>query len=99
MNYESFEWKPPYEPGLRNSDPIIPSYYIKKINFLSDGNEKEIEYLNVDYLNIIKDDLRNFRKLNKYQLSFIKYCISENDKNEIIELMNECLNSIIDYNS
>lgn len=96
MNLENSEWKPPSEPGLRNSDPIIPSYYLKKINFLLNGKEHETRYLNIEYLNVIKDDLRNFRKLNKYQLSFIKYNLLNCDKNEIIELMNECLNSALE---
>jgi hypothetical protein len=59
------------------------------------NNEKyQAKYIDKDYLSIIKDDIRNIRKLNKYQLSFIKYNLSDEDKNEIIELMNLCIENI-----
>jgi hypothetical protein len=92
----SQEWKPPLKPGLSNSEPIIPSYYLKKITIINNGKKVETEYLNIEYLNVIKDDIRNFRKLDNYKLSFIKNDLSDDYKNEIIELMNECLGSVID---
>jgi hypothetical protein len=87
-------WRPPSRHGLSNSEHIIPSYYLKKINLIYDNNEVQTKFINIDYLSVIKDDIRNMRKLNKYQLSYIKYEISEEDKNEIIEIMNNCIEYI-----
>jgi len=87
-------WKPPTKPGLSNSEPIIPTYYIKKMEIIDNNQKFEAKYIDIDYLSIIKDDIRNMRKLNKYQLSFIKYDLSDEYKNEIIELMNTCIENI-----
>ena len=76
------EYVPPKEHGLSNSDVIIPSYYFDK-----KGLSKIIE---VDYLKIIKDDIRNCRVLNKYQLEYIKK-IPSNCKDELIHIFNDCL--------
>ncbi len=48
--------------GLNNSCKILTHYY-------QQPGEK---ILKVDYYNIIVDDIRNCRKLNDYQLNFIK---------------------------
>lgn len=56
------DWKPPKKHGLDNSFIIIPKYYQK-------AGEK---ILKIDYYNMIIDDIRNCRKLNDYQLNFIK---------------------------
>jgi len=94
-------WRPPSRTGLSNSEPIIPSYYLKKMEFFLNNERYEAKYIDKDYLSIIKDDIRNLRKLNRYQLSFIKYNLSDEDKNEIIELMNSCIeymvNEIMNY--
>jgi hypothetical protein len=87
-------WKPPTKPGLSNSEPIIPTYYIKKMEIIYNNQKFEAKYIDIDYLSIIKDDIRNMRKLNKYQLSYIKYDLSDEYKNEIIELMNTCIENI-----
>lgn len=58
------EYTPPKEPGLSNSDAIIPQYYCTKKNLT--------KLLDVDYFNIIKDDIRNYRVLNKHKLQYIK---------------------------
>ena len=79
------EWKQPDEYGLSNSKRIIPSYYIQ--------NTKNI--LEIDYYEIIKDDIRNFRRLNKYQLAYVK-TLDHMYKDEIIHILHNCLNSIID---
>lgn len=50
----------------------------------------------MDVLIIIKDDIRNIRPLNKEQIDFIKYTISDNDKNDIIDLFNHCITIIVD---
>jgi len=78
------EWNPPEKNGLTNSDPIIPLYYLKTIVNEIDGNEEEIKLIKIKYIDVIKDDIRNLRKLNKYQLSFVKYNLSKEDKNDII---------------
>jgi hypothetical protein len=85
------EWKPPTNYGLNNSEPIIPSYYLKKTEFWYNNEKYEAKYIDVDFFSIIKDDIRNMRKLNKYQLSFIKYNLTNEQKYELIELMNNCI--------
>jgi hypothetical protein len=92
--FESETWIPPSRSGLSNSEPIIPSYYLKKFEFFFNNKIYEAKFIDMDYLSIIKDDIRNMRKLNKYQLSFIKHNLSDEDKNEIIELMNMCIENI-----
>lgn len=87
-------WTPPSRNGLSNSEPILPSYYLKKIKFIYNDEEYEAKYMNVDYLSVIKDDIRNMRPLNKFKLSFIKYELDHETKNELIELMNECIAAI-----
>jgi len=57
------DWTPPDSPGLKNSFVIIPGYYQDK---------KNSSLLDVDYYNIILDDIRNLRKLNEYQLEYIR---------------------------
>lgn len=89
------KWSPPQRSGLSNSEPIIPSYYLKTIVNIIDGNEEKIKFLKVDYLNVIKDDIRNFRKLNKYQISYIKNYLSQDEKEEIIVLFNEAMGTLV----
>ena len=62
INNIYIDWTPPNINGLDNSDIIIPQY-----NF---NNSKSI--LAIDYFDIIIDNIRNLRKLNKYQLEYIK---------------------------
>jgi hypothetical protein len=50
----------------------------------------------MDTLTTIKHDIRNMRTLNKQQINFIKYSISNNDKNDIIELFNHCITVAIE---
>ena len=95
------EWIPPSKPGLSNSVRIIPEYYQKKIQFINNGIMQETICIKTDYLTIIKDDIINLHKLNKYQISFIKHNIDDTSKNKIIELfntticnMNELINDI-----
>ena len=84
-NDEQIWWEPPKEPGLQNSSPIIPQYY-----HIHKNSSKIVD---IDYYEIIKDDIRNFRPLNKYQMKYIKV-LSDEYKNEIMELFNECLSSL-----
>lgn len=81
------DWKPPEEPGLKNSFSIIPEYYQRDNN----------KILDIDYLTIILDDIRNLRKLNEYQLEFIKNLDNENKHKIILEFnkLFDVINSIL----
>jgi len=76
-------WEPPKEHGLRNSIRIIPDYY----------NHPKTDYFNLDYFEIIKDDVRNMRILNIYQMKYIA-TLSSDEKNELFEIFNQCLHTI-----
>ena len=78
---------PPKQYGLHNADVIIPSYY--------EIHKNPSKILNLDYFEIIKDDIRNYRELNKYQLEYIKE-IKDEYKFELIELFNECMQAMND---
>ena len=86
------DWsKPPEKHGLENSDRIFGAYYLTNKNL----NGKIFE---IDFLYTILDDIRNYRKLSKYQLSYIKDLDSET-KSMIINEFNEVLDVIINsYN-
>jgi len=43
-----------------------------------------------DYYEVIKDDIRNFRPLNKYQFEYIKTIPTE-DKDELLHIFNDSL--------
>ena len=75
-------WDIPSEPGLINSNKIIPDYY--KIH------NNKTKMFNVDYYEIIKDNIRNYRPLNNYQLEYIKK-LSHEHKNELIDIFNDCI--------
>lgn len=79
------DYNPPAEPGLANSNVIIPGYYHLH------NNPSKI--MSINYYEIIKDDIRNLRPLNKYQLEFVKN-LSDEQKNELFELFNSCLETI-----
>jgi hypothetical protein len=85
---DNFLWEPPEEPGLSNSDYIIPAYY----NPLP---KKHNNILDINYYEIIKDDIRNYRKLNKYQMDYIKG-LDDECKNELFDVFNDCLNALQD---
>lgn len=76
------KYEPPKEHGLSNSDVIIPQYYFYKKDL-----SKIIE---IDYLIIIKDDIRNCRVLNIHKLEYIKKLPSD-CKDELISIFNDCL--------
>lgn len=76
-------YEPPTESGLSNSNVIIPAYYH------IDKDPSKI--LDIDYYDIIKDDIRNYRVLNSYQLEYIRNLTSHELKNELIEVFNECI--------
>ena len=70
------DWKPPKNHGLSNSFIIIPQYY----------NKSGEKILSVDYYNMIIDDIRNYRKLNEYQLNYIRELDDERKQSLFIEL-------------
>ena len=74
---------PPTKHGLSNSFSIIPSYY--------QLHNHPSKIFHVDFFEIIKDDIRNCRSLNNYQMEYIKE-IKDEYKYELIKLFNECLN-------
>ena len=82
---EPLNYEPPTEPGLANSNVIIPSYY-----HLHNSSSK---ITSINYYGIIKDDVRNLRPLNKYQLEFVK-TLTHEQKNKLLEIFNSCLETV-----
>jgi len=83
INYDDMgNYDVPKESGLSNCNVIIPSYY--------NLHKYPSKALNVDYYEIIKDDIRNFRVLNEYQLKYIKD-LSHHYKNELFDIYNSCI--------
>ena len=78
-DYEPYDV--PKEHGLSNCNIIIPSYY----NLYKHPSK----IFDIDYYEIIKDDIRNCRTLNEYQLQYIKG-LSHEQKNEIFDIFNCC---------
>jgi hypothetical protein len=86
--YEKSEYIPPPTHGMENSDVIIPAYY--------NLHKNTENALHVDYYTMIKDDIRNYRPLNKYQLEYIKN-LDHDQKNELFDIYNECINTISSF--
>jgi len=70
---------------LRKSLPIFPSYF--NTNGMQQG---------IDYFHLIKDHIRNHRRLNKNHIKYIRECLSSEQKIEIIKLYNDCCASLVD---
>lgn len=87
ITFDISDYEPPEEHGLDNCNTIIPAYYHL------DKHPSRI--LNVDYLHMIKDDIRNFRQLNNYQIEYIKE-LSHEYKNDLLELFNDCIGAFKD---
>ena len=83
---DNLKWEPPEESGLSNSNYIIPQYYNHKSN---------TTILDIDYYEIIKDDIRNYRKLNTYQMDYINK-LDHKMKNELFDIFNNCINALHD---
>ena len=83
---ECGSFEAPEQHGLINSDVIIPEYY--------HIHKHPSKILNINFYEIIKDDIRNLRPLNKYQLEYIKELTHEN-KNELLFIFNECISLLI----
>lgn len=80
-------WNCPNTYGLDNSQRVIPEYYINK--------NKNNKILNIDYFLMIKDDIRNFRKLNTTQMKYIEELDSKH-KQELFEEFNNIIDVIND---
>ena len=76
------DYEPPKEHGLSNCNVIIPSYY--------NLHKNPSKITQLDYFEIIKDDIRNYRALNEYQLKYIKE-LSHECKNELFDIFNQSL--------
>jgi len=69
-------WVPPENPGLDNSSFIIPPYY-----------RCHERWRTIDFYAIVQDDIRNFRKLTRYQMDYIR-TLPDDKKNELFEVFN-----------
>ena len=84
-DFDNTHWEPPNKHGLHNSNFIIPSYYQKP--------SSKNKILQMDYYEMIKDDIRNYRDLNKHQMEYI-FNLEDKYKNEILELFNHCIKMV-----
>lgn len=69
---------------LRKSMPILPSHTTK--------NEDPKD---INYFNLIKDHIRNYRKLNERHLKYINKNLDSEQKMEIIGIYNLCVETLI----
>jgi hypothetical protein len=83
----TFQWIPPEKSGLDYCNYIIPPYY----NIHKNYNKS----FSLDYVSIIKDDIKNYRKLNPFQLEYMKG-LDNKYKDELLDTYYICMNSIID---
>ena len=72
----------PKKHGLENSEEIIPSLYFTL--------NKNNNIFDIDYYEIIRNDVANCRCLNSYQLEYIKN-LSHEFKNELFDIFNDCI--------
>jgi len=84
---ESFNWIPPKEHGLNNSFCIIPRYY----------KSRPDQILDIEYYDIIKDDIKNLRPLNEYQMEYISK-LDDEKKNELLYIFNKCIKLVNELN-
>ena len=82
---EKNNWVPPSTHGLNNCNVIIPQYY--------NLHKNPRKIFTINYFEMIIDDIRNFRKLDKYKLEYIKK-LSHEHKNKIIDIFNDSLDEI-----
>lgn len=83
-------WKPPITHGLDNSNPIIPDYYLTNNNNYKNG------ILEIEYLSVIKDNIRNMRSLNPYQIFYIE-TLPEKEKDAILDEFIKSFNCMTEY--
>jgi len=90
INNIETSWKPPDTYGLRNSNRIIPEYYLT-------GKNLEGQMFYFDYYVMIEDDIKNLRSLSEYQLKYID-SLDDEKKNNIIKLFNDSMITMIQVN-
>jgi hypothetical protein len=78
------DWLPPKKSGLDNSEEIISSIYFK--------NKNKNTITNVDFFQVIKDDIQNYKTLTYNQIQYIKNTSNE-EKFELIEIYNKLINA------
>lgn len=78
------EWVPPDTHGLQNSPQILQQCYVRQIQ----------RGENVNYFEVLKDDVRNMRPLTKHQMEYIKN-LEKLDLIEIIEILDAVNNTLI----
>lgn len=83
----SAEWIAPSKHGLDNSEIILPSYY---------QSTNKSKYIDIDYIAVIKDDIRNFRKLNRYQIEYIINNIDEDTKTDLLSILLDVNTNLIE---
>jgi len=86
-NTTTTTWVAPSKHGLDNSEIILPSYY---------QSTNKSKYIDIDYIAVIKDDIRNFRKLNRYQIEYITNNIDEDTKTDILSILLDVNNNLLE---
>ena len=81
-------WKAPPFHGLRNSPRIIPEYYMT--THLKNG------ILNINYYDMIIDDIRNLRPLSVYQMKYIRKKLTPDEYYEIIYEYNQAMHAYME---
>ena len=88
------DWEAPKLHGLSNSDAIIPQYYFKESLIQKNSNN----LIDIKYLTVVRDDIRNYRKLSEHQVDYI--CnLDVDNKNELIKLLIEVNGGLIEMQS
>ena len=80
---------------IENSQRIIPDYYFQTHQNIQKICGDKSALLEIDYLFMIKDDIRNMRKLNQYQIDYIQ-TLDEATKDEIIHEFHKASNMMIE---
>lgn len=76
--------RPPKKHGLHNARRILQRTYI----------ERMMQGIPIDYFEILKDDIRNIRPLDKNQLDFVKN-LNPDQMFEIVEVLNNVTKMLI----
>ena len=79
------DWEPPKTYGLKNSEEIIPRFYIRDF-------QKIVEK---DYFGIIIDKIRNFKKLNKREFEYT-LTLEREEKRILLEKYHKLISVIND---
>ena len=76
---------PPATHGLDNSEFIIKPYY---------NIYKSPQHMfQINFFDMIKDDIRNYQPLNKHQLMFLEN-LTHSQLVELVKLYNECVSNV-----